>query len=265
MRRRFRARGRISLVGTALMVGGSAVLAGCLPPPPPPPPPATLVVSPPPGTIQPFVSDSTLHTSDVRAITLTNVGGVKSSAIKIAPNTSTMRGTWTLETDTCSGVALAAGAKCGFTIRFTSTRLSGFSDSFYYRVTGGAQDTYLYVAGTASPTITVLVAGFAPPGPVTVIEDSASVPGYGSQYFAFTNTTSNWIPPLTTSLNSSTGSGVFTSVPYVSDCKQSLPPSGTCYVEVRYENAGTGEGNVTVKLAWADGDVSIPILGRPTP
>jgi hypothetical protein len=200
----------------------------------------TDAVAPPDDHAVPF-GDVTEDTTTERTVTVTN-GGTAGLVLGSVAAGDPLAPPFTIPSDGCSGHTLAPAASCAVTVRFSPAAAGPFADSF---------DIASDDPSAPSITVTVSGAGTAAPAPVITVTDPVA-PG-GDHALPFGDITLGTSSHLTLivantgtadlSLGAVAGADPLAAPFEISadGCSgQTLPPSATCAVTVRFAPTAAG-------------------------
>jgi hypothetical protein len=208
-----------------------------------------------PGTVGVVISGTQQNLGSVQVgqagtalvFTVTNRGVAATGALTLATDDPE----FAIDSDACSGLPLAAGANCMFTITFTPT-------------TAAAKSAVVTAKSGATVMGTLMITGTGtspPPGPPALSMTPTTGLNFGS-----VGVTRNSLPQsLTVTNTGGRATGALTVLPagsavskfsYTTTCAAALAPNSTCQVVVTYKPTVEGDDQATFTVT--DGTYSSP-------
>jgi len=193
------------------------------------------------------------------AFTLRNTGGTATERLTL----SVTDDEFTLTSDLCTGLPLAANAQCTFTVTFTPTEPFGVKQALVCVAQGGGAPAAIsQLSGTAylgtSPPKLLMTPPWLDFGTTAV---GAPV---GPMRFTVVNLSSSATTgPFSVIKNDSTSSaGGATQFTFSTTCSAALPPAGSCQIDVTF--APTTAGTSSAVFSASDGTNSAwaPVTGQ---
>jgi hypothetical protein len=181
--------------------------------------------------------------------TITNSGGTATGALLVAAGPQ-----FTIGSDLCSGLSLAAAKTCTFTITFSPTS-AGVQSAVLSASSGGTTLATLQIQGTGVPATVPAALTMTPPtldfGTIGVGTVS------GTKTFTVTNTGATASGVLSVVKNDSTSSvGGASQFSYTTTCQAALDPAASCQIVVTFSPTIAGSASATITAT--DGTVSSP-------
>ena len=181
--------------------------------------------------------------------TITNSGGTATGALLVAAGPQ-----FTIGSDLCSGLSLAAAKTCTFTVTFSPTS-AGAQSAVLSASSGGTTLAQLIVQGTGSPVAIPAVLSMLPAtldfGTIGVVAVS------GTKTFTVTNTGATASSALSVVKKDNTSSvGGASQFSYTTTCQAALAPAATCQIVVTFSPTIAGSASATITAT--DGTVSSP-------
>ncbi|HJX51485.1 MAG TPA: choice-of-anchor D domain-containing protein [Polyangia bacterium] len=193
--------------------------------------------------------------------TITNSGGTASGVLTVS---LTARAEFSIGSDLCSGLALAAAKTCSFTVTFSPTS-AGVKSAVLIASSGGTLLASLQMTGISVSAVALTMR------PSTLDFGTISVGTVsGTKTFTVTNEGATASGVLSVVKKDSTSSvGGASQFTYTTTCQAALAPAATCQVVVTF--APTIAGSASAAITVSDGTVSSPAgtvvgiaLGRPS-